>query len=93
MITAENIIRHEFIGLDVSIVRSTNPQIVGLNGKIVDETRSMFTVDTKNGLKSVAKSTCDWKFDIHGDGKGNDTVIINGSKIIKRPYDRIGMKE
>ncbi|MCH8085449.1 MAG: ribonuclease P protein subunit [Nitrosopumilus sp.] len=87
MITADNITLHEFIGLHTEIIKSTNPQIIGLNGSIVDETKSMFRINTKNGTKSIAKSNNSWKFSIE-----NKEVIIDGSKIVKRPFDRIGGK-
>ena len=87
MITADNITSHEFIGLNTMIVESTNPQVIGLNGRIINETKSMFTINTQNGIKSIAKGTNNWKFSI--DGK--DIVVI-GSKITKRPFDRIGAK-
>ena len=87
MITADNITSHEFIGLDTEIVQSTNPQVIGLNGRIINETKSMFTINTKNGVKSIAKSTNDWKFSIQ-----NKDIIVDGSKIAKRPFDRIGGK-
>ena len=87
MITAYNIRSHEFIGLDTEITRSTNPQVIGLNGRIINETKSMFTINTENGMRSVAKSTSEWKFSIQ-----NKDIIINGNKISKRPFDRIGGK-
>jgi len=87
MITADNIRSHEFIGLDTEIVQSTNPQVIGLNGRIINETKSMFTINTENGVKSIAKSTNDWKFSIQ-----NKDIIVDGSKIAKRPFDRIGGK-
>ena len=87
MITVENITSHELIGLDTKIIQSTNPQVVGLNGRIVDETKSMFTIDTKNGQKSIAKSTSSWRFTIE-----NQEVVVKGSKITKRSFDRIGGK-
>ena len=87
MITADNIRSHEFIGLNTEIVESTNPQVIGLNGRIINETKSMFTINTENGTKSIAKSTNNWKFSIQ-----NKDIIINGSKIAKRPFDRIGGK-
>jgi ribonuclease P protein subunit POP4 len=85
MITADNIRSHEFIGLDTEIVQSTNPQVIGLNGRIINETKSMFTINTENGVKSIAKSTNNWKFSIQ-----NNDIIVDGSKIAKRPFDRIG---
>ena len=87
MITADNITAHEFIGLNTEIVKSTNPQVIGLNGRIINETKSMFTINTQNGIKSIAKETNNWKFSI--DGKD---IVVNGSKITKRPFDRIVVK-
>ena len=45
MITAENITQHEFIGLNTQITDSTNSEIIGLNGTIINETKSMFTLN------------------------------------------------
>ena len=87
MITIDNIRSHEFIGLDTEITKSTNPEVIGLNGRIINETKSMFTINTNRGIKSIAKSTNDWKFSIQ-----SKEIIINGSKIAKRPFDRIGGK-
>ncbi|MCJ8307002.1 MAG: ribonuclease P protein subunit [Nitrosopumilus sp.] len=88
MITADNITSHEFIGLDTEITQSTNPQVVGLNGRIINETKSMFTINTDKGVKSIAKSQNIWKFSID-----NQDVIVDGTKIAKRPFDRIGGKK
>jgi len=87
MITADNITSHEFIGLDTEIIQSTNPQVVGLNGRIINETKSMFTINTENGSKCIAKSTNSWKFSIEG-----KDVVVEGTRIAKRPFDRIGGK-
>ena len=87
MITADNITSHEFIGLDTEITQSTNSQVIGLNGRIIDETKSMFKINTEKGVKSIAKSTNSWKFSIE-----DKDVIVDGSKITKRPFDRIGAK-
>jgi ribonuclease P protein subunit POP4 len=87
MITSENIIAHELIGLRTEIIESTNPQIIGLNGTIINETKSMITINTINGTKMISKSNNSWKFLVE-----NKEIILNGSKIAKRPYDRIGGK-
>jgi len=85
MITADNITSHELIGMHTEITGSSNPQIIGLNGRVIDETKSMIIMSTEKGVKSVAKSNNDWKFTIN-----NKDVIINGSRIAKRPFDRLG---
>ncbi len=87
MITAGNIRSHEFIGLHTEISDSTNPQVIGLNGRIINETKSMFTINTENGARSIAKSTSNWKFSIQ-----NKDIIVNGTSIAKRPFDRLGGK-
>ena len=87
MITAENIASHELIGLRTEIVESSNPQIIGLNGTIIDETKSMITINTVNGTKMISKSNNSWKFLID-----NKDIVLNGSKIAKRSFDRIGAK-
>ena len=87
MITTENITRHELIGLETSIVESDNLQVVGLHGKIVGETKSMFTIKTETGMKMMPKENSEWKFNL------NDVVaIVNGKTIAKRSYERMGVK-
>ena len=87
MITADNITSHEFIGLNTEITKSTNPQVIGLNGRIINETKSMFTINTENGSKFIAKSTNSWKFSMEG-----KDIAVEGTRITKRPFDRIGGK-
>ena len=87
MITADNISRHEFIGLNTQIINSSNQEVIGLNGTIINETKSMFTINTEKGLKNIPKSTSDWKFLV-----ANKEMIVKGSKIAKRPLERIGGK-
>lgn len=84
MITAENLTRHELIGLDAQIVSSTNPEIIGLNGTIIDETKSMLTINTIKGIKKIPKDINNWKFSTNG-----QDIIIDGKKIAKRSQDRL----
>ena len=87
MITIDNITSHEFIGLDTEIIKSTNSQVVGLNGRIINETKSMFTINTEKGAKTIAKNTNNWEFSVEG-----VKIEVEGNKIAKRPFDRIGVK-
>ena len=87
MITADNITSHEFIGLDTEITQSTNSQVIGLNGTIINETKSMFTLNTEKGTKMIPKLTNDWGFSIKG-----KNLIVKGRTITKRPHERIGAK-
>lgn len=87
MITEDNIAKHEFIGLHTQIVQSSNPQIIGLNGTITNETKSMFFLNTIKGIKSIPKANTIWKFSVQ-----RKEISIDGSKIEKRPFDRLGGK-
>lgn len=87
MITIENIKIHEFVGLDTEIIKSTNQEFVGLSGTIVDETKSMFSINTESGIKHIPKSINGWKFSL-SDGD----VIVDGSDIAKRSFDRLGAR-
>ncbi|MGI0087241.1 MAG: ribonuclease P protein component 1 [Nitrosotalea sp.] len=87
MITKENIASHELIGLQAQIVESSNKQIIGLAGKVVDETKFMFTLNTLKGKKKFPKETARWKFSFN-----NDQTEIDGTKLVKRPYERMGVK-
>jgi len=87
MITADNLVSHELIGLKTEITQSSNKQVIGLNGTIMDETKSMFILNTKNGIKRISKMNNTWKFLVN-----NVEKEINGSSITKRPFDRLGLK-
>ncbi len=87
MITAENFTQHEFIGSKTHITKSTNSQNVGLYGTIINETKSMFYLSTKTGIKSIPKNNSTWRFNVQ-----HQEVSVDGSKIQKRSFDRIGGK-
>jgi ribonuclease P protein subunit POP4 len=81
-------IRDEFIGKEAEIVRTRNKQLLGLKGKIVDETKNSFKllVNRRNfrELKMILK-------------KDNTFIIgkkmFEGNKIMKRPEERIKLKD
>lgn len=87
MITIENITTHELIGMNTEIISSSNQQLIGLNGTIVDETKSMVKINTVNGIKSVVKPHTDFKFNVEG-----KEIIVKGTNIVKRSFDRLGGK-
>lgn len=88
MITSENLVLHELIGLDTTIVQCSSRQLIGLRGKVVDETKSMFTLKTANGFKKFPKENTLWKFSV-----GNKDIILDGRRLSKRSYERLGGKQ
>ncbi len=88
MITPENLVRHELVGLPVKIVKSTNPVNVGIEGKVVDESRNTITIETSKGNKNFVKDQCTFSFRL----PSGDRVIVDGRVLVARPEDRIKKK-
>ena len=76
--------KDEFIGLHVKILKCTDPNLKGLNGLIVDETKNTFQIKTSQGNKKIAKKTAIFEFE-----SDDKKIIIDGKKIAYRPEDRI----
>ena len=74
-------VKYEFIGAEIEITDSKNKSIIGLKGKISDETKNMFKLD--NG-KKIIKSQCIFKMKID-----RKNIEINGAALVGRPEDRI----
>jgi len=87
MITQENLRMHELIGLEATVMKSNNAQIIGISGKIVDETKSMLFLNTVNGIKKIPKENAEWKFSFD-----KNESIVNGNLLTKRPQERLGGK-
>jgi ribonuclease P protein subunit POP4 len=87
MITAGNITLHELIGLDTEITQSSNTQLVGLKGKVVEETKSMFVLSTEKGTKKFPKDNTNWRFSLV-----SGEITLDGNMLSKRSYERLGGK-
>jgi len=85
MISARNILRHELIGLDVSVVEASNPLHCGISGLIIDETRNTLLIRTPCGNRRIQKQYSRFRI-ILPDGT---RVIINGSALVSAPERRI----
>jgi ribonuclease P protein subunit POP4 len=85
MISAENILAHELIGLDVEITKEDNLTPSKLYGKIVFETKNMILLKTIFGIKGVPKTVIKKARILL---LGGD-CFINGFSLIERPEDRV----
>jgi ribonuclease P protein subunit POP4 len=88
MITPENLVRHELVGLPVKITKSMDPQNVGIEGRVVDETRNTITIETKKGRKNFIKEKCTFSFLL----PTGERVNVDGRVLVARPEDRIKKK-
>ena len=80
-----SIVQDEFIGLDAKVVKSSNPDLVGIAGKIINETRNTFTILQNGDQKVVVKDTSVFGF-VMPDGT---VVEIDGEVVMGRPEDRV----
>jgi ribonuclease P protein subunit POP4 len=71
---------HELIGEKVTIVEAKNPSNVGLQGLIVDETKSTLKIDVKGIIKTVFKK--DIVLQMHDN-------LLKGTELCKRPEERL----
>ena len=88
MITPENVARHELIGLNVEVASSSNPCLVGISGRIVDETRNTILVETSKRELCVPKSSASLVITLP-DGQ---RVKVSGSILVSQPENRIHKK-
>ncbi|HUU76321.1 MAG TPA: ribonuclease P protein component 1 [Methanoregulaceae archaeon] len=87
MISPQNILRHELIGLDVLVVNASNPTHVGISGRIIDETRNTLVIQGKDGQKRVPKKFSRFRLTLP-DGV---RVEIDGSMLAMPPERRINL--
>jgi ribonuclease P protein subunit POP4 len=84
MITKENFLVHEFIGLEAEVVSSNSKEMIGVKGKVVDETKCTFEIESKNKVKIIPKKSCIFRFML----PRNEFVKVDGKLIAYRPEDR-----
>lgn len=83
-----NILKQEFIGTHGSISQSKHADYIGLNGKVVNETRNTISILHKNKIKKIIKNSATFRF------KFQDGAIaeIDGNLLVGRPEDRLKKK-
>ena len=85
MITKDNLVHHEFIGLKVSVTSISNDSL-NLCGTIIDETKNSIIVEVKEDIeKRIPKKGSIFLFEL----PNGDKVEVNGNILSIRPEDRI----
>jgi ribonuclease P protein subunit POP4 len=79
-----NIHKHELIGLYVKVQDSYDEGLIGLEGRIVDETKNTFKIEILGSEKTIPKNGTHLSVRI-----ANEDVRIDASKLRFRPEDRI----
>ena len=71
-------IKNTLIGTKIEVVYAQNKNLLGLSGKIIDETKNVLTIETPKGVKKLIKSQITFKM---------GTNVIKGDHIIRRPEE------
>lgn len=77
-------LKFELIGLEVEVVNAKNKSLIGIKGKIVDETKNTFVIETdgkeKNLLKDQVTLIIDFK---------KEKIRVEGKLFLGRSEERI----
>ena len=85
MITSNNLVHHEFIGLKVHVTSVKNKSL-DLKGTIIDETKNTIKIEAMdNTEKLIPKNGSIFVFEI----PNGEKVEIDGNILSIRPEDRI----
>jgi len=79
------VLQQELIGLNARVVKSSQPNYVGISGKVVDETRNTLVILSDTRKKIVVKDVAVFHFTLP-DGT---IVEINGKAIVGRSENRV----
>ncbi len=78
----------EFIGKMVEVMQAENPTLVGVHGRVIDETKNTFVIEGENKeTKTLVKKQVTLKTTI--DGK---EYLIDGKLLQGRPEERLKKK-
>jgi len=89
MISSQNVLRHELIGLDVLVTGAANPLHKGISGSIIDETKNMLAIQTDRGIRRIPKMYSTFRVCL----PGSELVEIDGSVMVLAPEKRISLHE
>jgi ribonuclease P protein subunit POP4 len=84
-ITSQNILAHEWIGLQVIVKASPDPGLSGLVGIVRDETRNTLLIEARNHLVTVPKLNTQFIATL----PTGEAVPVEGPLLKHRPEDRV----
>lgn len=100
-VTAETILRHELAGLPVRVTAASHPDLIGIAGRVVDETTNTLHVEIPHDscgprTVQVPKAAATFEFTLsespsgsRRDPDGNsERVIVVGERLVERPARR-----
>jgi ribonuclease P protein subunit POP4 len=84
--TPERLTRHELVGLTATVTDAPNPDLVGVAGRVVDETRRTLVLSADDRSRRVPKRTTTFAFELPGSPP--TTVRVAGATLVAAPARR-----
>jgi ribonuclease P protein subunit POP4 len=84
MIDRNNILIHEFMGLEVEVRKSTCRNLIGKRGRVVNETKNTIEIEMDGVAKLIPKRASTFRFYLPSGG----SVDVEGRLIEHKPEDR-----
>jgi ribonuclease P protein subunit POP4 len=64
-ILPSNLIFHELIGLEIKVSNSTNPSLIGIRGRVINETKNMLVIENSESRElKIPKADSEFVFRI-----------------------------
>lgn len=83
-VTPETLPRHELVGLTCRVVAAENPDLIGLDGRVVVETKKTLGLDGGTRVRTVPKAGTTFEFTLP-DGQ---CAVVVGDRLVARPARR-----
>ncbi|WP_297067754.1 ribonuclease P protein component 1 [Thermococcus sp.] len=82
-VNQKKIVWSELIGLKAKIIRASHPELVGIEGYVLDETRNTLTIGGEK-VRVIPKDVVELEFETD-----NKSIRVDGKDLIGRPEMRL----
>ncbi|QPV63261.1 ribonuclease P protein component 1 [Halosimplex litoreum] len=84
MLTPETLTRHELVGLSARVRASDNPDLLGIEGRVVAETTNTLGIERASRVATVPKAGTTFEFEL----ASGELVTVEGRRLVARPARR-----
>lgn len=85
MITVQNLLAHEWIGLQVTIKENSDPRVIDVAGSVRNETRNTLTIENQGRKLRVPKAHSLFVVKL----PSGEETMVDGAHMMYRPEDRV----
>ena len=83
--TPETVVAHELVGLRVRVVEATNADLVGVEGRVVEETTNTLRIEGDDArVRTAPKAGATFEFVL----PGGEHAVVEGRRLVARPARR-----